>query len=224
MKITWLGFIIILFYSLAESIFAQGKVVDCLGVKVSKDDDTAVYSSLKPWIDTAQDTAHFSQYWIDCKSPPGCSPFLNCTSLEGCKPLRIGGGIHATLINGNLSLQEMKTLYDIWAADLNSEFKLKQVDSFVPFVTKPLLVDSTLGYTFGPFPWLSKSEILALSKKCYVSYIGLNLQQPVSIKQFGTKNGLDKKNLTERIHVNAKGQHTELNRPGIYYRPLKLLQ
>lgn len=51
---------------------AQGDE-DCLGIPIYPHSDSAVYSSLHPWIDTAADSAHFPADYPDTASQQGCS-------------------------------------------------------------------------------------------------------------------------------------------------------
>ncbi len=164
------------------SVSAQrySRVLDCLGTQVSKDADSTVYSGMRPWIDTVQDTAHFLGFVEGC-DPPTCNPiFSNCNPNPGCKIYWIEAAIDADLVNDRISTLERHKIYDTWAADLNASFKLKVL--FPSFIedSVPVTVDSSTHYAIWPFPWLTKGDILALSKKCYINKIEFPYQPVVN--------------------------------------------
>ncbi len=195
------------------------RVVDCLGTQVLKDADSTVYSDIKYWMDTAQDTAHFLGLWGGCNPPLTCNPiflknpiYINCHPDSECTFSWIFARIGAYLVNDKISTSERNKIYDTLAADLNASFNLKELHPTFIEDSVPVTVDSSNHYFLGQYPWLTKGDILALSKKCYINKIGFPMQpvvnrgsHPIIINPKGGK------------AFNGKGQKMGEAKSGVYY-------
>jgi hypothetical protein len=212
---------ILAFVLATNFLYAQRytRVLDCFGTLVSKDADSTVYSDIKPWIDTAQDSAHFLGIWGGCNPPHTCNPIFiknpiyeYCDPNPGCTFDWVWPRIYADLVNNKISTIERNKIYDTWAADLNSTFHLQRL--FPTFIEDsiPLTVDSSNSYAIGPYPWLTKAEILALSKKCYINKIGLPFY-PVANRSVKPLPGIR----THGKAFNGKGQKLDGIKSGVYY-------
>lgn len=154
------------------------QTTNCFGVEVVDYDDSIRYADLRPWIDTAADSSHVPMV-------------RKCEEINNCFR-RFGFGISPALVNAYISKDSLHKLAKIWANDLNSSFEFKTITQEDPFMTKRIFADSSYDYNLGPYLWITKAEVLAISKKCYVLRFGyeddpVHLGKSISPKKISGK-------------------------------------